>query len=327
MDTRLPLPPYREPLPYEAIQLLPLEGDTSLELALAEQNADNPATEESAPDQKESSAPATTEETPPSLPADSPPKLPNHRKYYSAVNVPLMATIQNEAPFRQTETEAWFHLLDVVNKAAPEQLKKEATPIYDFATIFGQSNYYRGQAIALTGIAKWYMEVKSNPVDNAAGIAKCYQIGFQINAQEDNPMMVYVVDLPADLPRGTADPQDPTRFTLKPGVPFAVEGIFFKSYAHVAGDGEFRLYPALLAKTIRLQPTTAAAEPPTNPMVYLLALLCMGVLFFLGMYFLSVKRKKLQFVIPTSMSPLSIPDVDVNDVDPKEPWPVLPEEK
>lgn len=330
VDTRVPLPAYREPLPYEAVQLLPFDEDSSVDSALAKQEAGSPAAEEADPEKKDSPTAALEVETPPPASSDPSAKLPNHRKYYSAVNVPLLATIQNDAPFRNTETEVWFHLLDVVNKAAPEQLKKEATPIYDFATIFGQSNYYRGQAISLTGIAKWYMEIPSNPKDNAAGIAKFYQVGFQINAQEDNPMMVYVVDLPADMPRGVADPQDPTRFTLKPGVPFAVEGIFFKNYAHVAGDGEFRLYPALLAKTIRLKPTGAAAEPPTNPMVYLLALACLGGVFFLLMYFLSVKRKKISFVIPAATSPLAIDpkDVDLNDsVEPKEQWPVLPEEK
>jgi hypothetical protein len=141
-------------------------------------------------------------------------------------------------------------------------------------------------------------------------------------------MMVYVVDLPADMPRGIADPKDPTLFKLKPGVPFTVEGIFFKSYAHLAGDGEFRLYPALLAKTIRLKPTAVAAEPPTSPMVYLLAIVSMGVLFFLVTYFLSVKRKKLEFVIPTPTAPLTIPEVGNEDAaEPKEQWPVLPEEK
>ncbi len=141
-------------------------------------------------------------------------------------------------------------------------------------------------------------------------------------------MMVYVVDLPANLPRGVADPQDPTRFILKPGVPFAVEGIFFKSYAHAAGDGEFRLYPALLAKTIRLKPAAAAAEPASNPMVYLLVLVCLGMLVSLVTYFLSVKRKKLQFVIPTPTAPLTIPEIaNADSAETKEPWPVLPEEQ
>lgn len=326
VDTRVPLPPYREPLPYEAVQLLPLDEDLSLESALAKQSQENPAAADPSA-AKESPAPPDSGAVPPSVPDVTPPKMLAHGKYYSAVNVPLLATIQNEAPFRQTEAEVWYHLFDVVNKAPPEQLKKESTPIYDFATIFGQSNYYRGQAIAMTGIAKWYMEEKSDPPDNAAGIAKYYQIGFQINAREDNPMMVYVVELPANMPRGVADPKDPTRFSLKPGVPFAFEGIFFKSFAHSAGDGEFRLYPALLAKTIRIQPAAAAAEPPTNPLVYLAVLLGLGMLFFLAMYFLSIKRKKIQFVIPAGASPLSIPEVNVNDADAKEPWPVLPEEK
>ncbi len=275
VDTRAPLPAYREPLPYDAVQLLPFDQDLTVESALAMQETEKNGVAEATAEQKETAesketTPSPTKLEPPPPDKESLPAIPKGRKYYSAVNVPLLATIQNDAPFRQTEAEAWFHLLDIVNKAPPEQLKKEATRIYDFATIFGQSNFYRGQAIAMTGIAKWYMEVKSDPQDNAAGITKYYQIGFQVNDREDNPMMVYVIDLPANMPRGTADPNDPSRFTFKKGVPFAFEGIFFKNFAHLAGDDEFRLYPAMIAKTIRIQPAEANAEPATNPMLYLL---------------------------------------------------------
>ncbi len=130
VDTRVPLPAYREPLPYEAVQLLPFDEDESVESVLAKQGGENPTAADSATEKKESStkkessASPLTGEMPQPIPADPPAKRPDHRKYYSAVNVPLLATIQNEAPFRQTETEVWYHLFDVVNKAPPEQLKK-----------------------------------------------------------------------------------------------------------------------------------------------------------------------------------------------------------
>jgi hypothetical protein len=327
VDTRVPLEPYREPLPFEAVQLLPTDENLTVESALAKQTTDANNTEDSTPPKQNEPVPPSTVDMPPPAVVDLP-KMPEHGKYYSGVNVPLLATIQNEAPFRQTETEVWYHLFDVLSKAAPEQLKKEATPIYDFATIFGQSNYYRGQAISLTGLAKWYMEIKSEPADHAAKLPKYYQIGFQINAREDNPMMVYVIDLPENMPRGKQDPNDPSRFLLKPAVPFTCVGIFFKNYAHAAGDGEFRLYPALLAKTIRLDPAKIADEPPTNPLVYLTALLCIGLLFFLVTYFLSVKRKKLEFKIPTPPGPEAFSGITVNELIPEaqEAWPGLPDE-
>jgi hypothetical protein len=295
-DTRVPLPPFREPLPYEAVQLLPLAEEAKR----SSEQTGNPVP-----------------------PAQKSPE----RKYYSAVNVALLDTIENEAPFRPTETEVWYHLFDVVNKASPEQLKKESTPIDNFATIYGQSNYYRGQAITLRGIARWYTEIKSDPPDNAAGIASFYEIGFAIDAYEDNPMVVYVVDLPATLPRGTPDPNDPARFLLQPGIPFACEGIFFKNRAYLAGDGEFRTMPALVAKTIRIQSAAAGSEPPTNPMVYLSVLLGLGVIFFLAMYLLAGMSRKHPFVISTSTSPLEIPELAVHDAEPKPSWPVLPEEQ
>lgn len=326
VDTRVPLEAYREPLPYEAVQMLPFDENTTVESALAKQAGEKPEAADPSAPAKEDSAPSPAVEMPPPLPKEPPPKMPAHGKYYSAVNVPLLATVQNEAPFRQSENDAWFHLMDVVNKALPEQLKKEATPIYDFATLFGQSNFYRGQAISITGVALRYTEFKSNPPDNAAGIPKYYQIAFQINPREDNPIMAYVINLPADMPRGTPDPTDPDRFILKPGVPFSCEGIFFKNFAHAAGDGEFRLYPALIAKTIRLQPVHAAA-PPTNPMVYLMALLCVGMLFFVVMYFLAAKRKKIEFTIPTPTGSEAFSGIAAADIHPeaKDAWPDLPD--
>ncbi len=331
IDTRVPLEAYREPLPYGAVQMLPVADDATVESNQADETskagAESPQDDPAAP---------MTVKLPPPLPDDKP-KMPDHGKYYSGVNVPLLSNIRNEAPLRYEENEAWYHLFDVVNKAAPEQLKKEATPIYDFATIYGQSKFYRGQAVAMRGLAKWCTEFKSERPDNAAGIKKFYQIGFKIEVGEVNPIVVYVSELPKDLPRGTVDPNDSTRTLYDPVVPFTVEGIFFKNLAYPAGDGEFRYMPALIAKTIRLDPAAAAAVPPTNPLLYLLVLLGLGATLLLAMFFASTKRKKLTFVIPNSIPPLSIPESATNDLpladtrsgdpEPAQAWPTLPDDK
>lgn len=328
IDTRVPLEAYREPLPYGAVQMLPVTDDATVESKQAAETA-------TAGTEQPKDNPATTK-LPPPLPDDKP-KMPDHGKYYSGVNVPLLSSIRNEAPLRHEENEVWYHLFDVVNKAAPEQLKKEATPIYDFATIYGQSNYYRGQAIAMKGLAKWYTEFKSDPPDNAAGIAKYYQIGFQTDPREDNPIAVYCIDLPENFPRGTVDPNDPTRFKFKEGISFSVEGIFYKNLVYSASDGELRRMPALIAKTIRLDPASAAAAPPTNPLLYLLVLLGLGATLLLTMFFASTRRKKLTFVIPNTLPELSIPEHDTNalpladansgDPESAQHWPALPADK
>ena len=327
IDTRMPLEAYREPLPHGAVQMLPTAEKATVESQQAEAAAQAapPLTKESP------AAPGTNETLPPVAEVKS--TMPGHGKYFSGVNAPLLASVKNETLFRQQETEAWFHLFDVVNKAAPEQLKKEATPIYNFATLYGQSNYYRGQAVTMKGLAKWVTEFKSEPPDNAAGIAKYYQIGFQIDSREVNPIAVYVIDLPENLPRGTVDPKDPTRFTFKDGIPFSVAGIFYKNLGYSAGDG-FRFMPALVAKSIQLDPAAIAA-PPTNPVIYLLVLLGLGGALLLAMYFVSAKRKKVEFVIPSTMPTVSIPEPALHDnlfpdsksdadSEHKQPWPALP---
>ncbi len=185
----------------------------------------------------------------------------------------MLATIENEAPFRQTENEVWFHLLDVVNKAAPEQLKKEATPIYDFATIFAPIKLLPRSSDHAERHRQGYTEVPSNPKDNAAGIAKCYQVGFQINAQEDNPMMVVRRRFAGG--HAARNRRSARSHALQAQTRRAVHryrNIFSKLSASCAGTASFVCIHAARQNVFRLKPTAVAAEPATNPMVYLLGL-------------------------------------------------------
>src|SRR5689334_11583516 len=52
VDTRVPLAAYREPLPFEAVQMLPTDENTTVESALAKRAAENP-------DRANSTSPAT----------------------------------------------------------------------------------------------------------------------------------------------------------------------------------------------------------------------------------------------------------------------------
>ena len=173
-------------------------------------------------------SPLAEEQTRPD--ASAPPKkLPD-------VNSEYLAAIHDDTPFRKAESDAWFHLLDVLRATPAETLRAASIGRVSYTQLAQQPRAYRGELVTLRGTVRRAHRVTAP--ENDYDIAEYYQLWLQPEDNPDDPMVVYSLYLPEGFPVGMAVSAE-----------VRIVGFFFKRWSYLAQD-QLRSAPAVLSRTV-----------------------------------------------------------------------------
>ncbi|GAB6165381.1 hypothetical protein JCM19992_13810 [Thermostilla marina] len=186
-----------------------------------------------------------------------------------------LSQVSDDTPFRADEAEPWFRIFALLRQADEAELSPAKYPHVQFATLFRQSEQYRGRPVALRGdiMAASEMPAPKNDI----GIDRYYRLILRPE-NEDDPVVLYVLELPKSFPVAP-------RLTE----PAEVVGVYFKRWVYLAGDG-LRSAPVVLAKTIHWSPRPAAQSAEGPPPVGLIALIS-GIASVLIAYLIYLKTR------------------------------------
>lgn len=175
----------------------------------------------------------------PAAPAEAKLEPPPSSRYFRGVMPNYLEAVRDDSPFSNLEKDAWFNLLDVLNKTELESLKKASKGPVTFVQLYRQSDEYRGELITVRGTLRRVYPVAAPKNDR--GIKSYYQAWL---TPDDNPSsveVVYCLRLPSKCPTGE---------NLSETV--ELTGFYFKRWLYHAQD-TLRTAPVILAPTVEWQ--------------------------------------------------------------------------
>ncbi|HWB10022.1 MAG TPA: hypothetical protein VG826_12390 [Pirellulales bacterium] len=215
--------------------------------------------------------------------------IPPNKRFFDGVRPELLARVRDDTVFRSAESDAFYHLLKILDETGEERLEQASIGRVSFTQLFTQPKEFRGDLVTVDGTVRRVME-KTAP-QNAFGIKGYWQVVLEPE-DRDYPVVIYCLNLPPEFPRGE-----------KLHEPVAVTGFYYRRLAGLSSGREIMTWPLLLSKTLRWQPRLAAAEPggqdqaALNDLAVGLALAVMASLVVVWFVF-SRTRRKTTFVMP-----------------------------
>ncbi|MEX0614223.1 MAG: hypothetical protein WD738_12800 [Pirellulales bacterium] len=175
-----------------------------------------------------------------------PPRVENHaaRKpaadtrpgLYPGVCPELLTAIADNTYFRNSEKEAWFHFIELLQHTPTEQIESAHSVEADYVQLVDQPDFYRGKLVTVYGYVRQVTE--QIPAANDLGIKSYYRVVVQPADGTDWPIFVYCLELPADLSVG-----DDLMSNVK------VTGLFFKKLSYHWEQG-LGTAPVIVAKSV-----------------------------------------------------------------------------
>jgi hypothetical protein len=173
------------------------------------------------------------------LPQERTPEKPAPSRYFRGVMASYLESVHDDCPFRESEKDAWFNLLDVLNKTDEATLQKASIGRVTFVQLFRQSEEYRGDLVTVRGVLRWAHRVTAPK--NDCGIKNYYQTWITPDDNPGNVEAIYCLRLPQGFSTGK-DLHEPVEVT----------GFYFKRWNYRAKD-TLRNTPVILAQTINRQ--------------------------------------------------------------------------
>ena len=167
-------------------------------------------------------------------------------RYFTGVKPEYLDTVRDDTIFRHDEQDAWFHLLQILEKTDQQTLEKASIGRVSFAQLFSQSNDYRGRLVTLYGNVRRAHRLTAPK--NDYGIKRYYQIWFQPEDNPTTPMVVYCLHLPKGFPTG-----------MDVSAETAITGFFFKRWVYKAQDS-LQTAPVVLARTVDWRKPTSQTK-------------------------------------------------------------------
>ncbi|TWT43211.1 hypothetical protein [Botrimarina hoheduenensis] len=156
-----------------------------------------------------------------------------------AIDAPLLATIDDNAPFRAREQTAWFALWQV----AREDTSTSPAPLVGYSQLVAQPKVYRARRVRIRGDVRRIEKVAAG--ENSLGIEQLFRCIVQDAGGGVWPITVYTLE----EPDGVAP------------LPCDLDGWFFKklSYGYEGGVG---ITPVVIAKNITGARTAVTPSAP-----------------------------------------------------------------
>lgn len=163
--------------------------------------------------------------------------------YFPGVHPQYLDAVRDDTVFRAPESDAWFHLLELLEKNTEERLAAASLGPVGYLQLERQPQAYRGRLVTVSGTARSATEVTAPA--NSYGIERYYQIWLQPLRSDPELIVVYALYLPLDFPVGEELDE-----------PITTSGFFFKRWAYPSRSGILTA-PLVLARSITWTP----AEP------------------------------------------------------------------
>ena len=167
--------------------------------------------------------------------------------------------VRDNTLHRGVEQEAWFHLLDILQRTPEPMLQERSTGNASYLQLFQQPGEYRAKLVTVRGSAR--MVSRFPAPRNQYGIDHYFRITLKPQGGPDNPILIYALELPTRFPV----PQAP-QMHVNVREEIACNGYFFKRLVFRSRDG-LRTAPLILARLPRWYPAPVkqSASSP-NPM-------------------------------------------------------------
>lgn len=179
------------------------------------------------------------------------------RAYFPGVHAQYFDAVRDDTVFRAAESDAWFHLLELLEQNTDERLAAASSGPVGYLQLNRQPQAYRGQLVTVSGTARSAKEVAAP--ENSYGIERYYQIWLQPLRSDPELIVLYALHLPLDFPLGEELDQ-----------PVSATGFFFKRWAYSSRSGILTA-PLVLARSIEWQPAPPAAPLASSEEQVLLA--------------------------------------------------------
>jgi len=214
--------------------------------------------------------------------------------------------VRDNTVFRAAEHDAWFRLLERLDRQDAEELRQSSTGRVGFLQLYRQPKEYRGRLVTVQGQLKLGHHRQSQP--NIYGITDYYHL-WLVPTGATSPIKICCLELPNGFPDVKAIEAAGEKPTLAEDA--EVTGYFFKRWAYRAVDGT-RLAPVLLAKAPRWEPqaqTSFVSEELPGPTFWivliggscLLGIAIAVVIFRLSSRSMPQKDRPEQFQIPSQI--------------------------
>ena len=216
--------------------------------------------------------------------------VPQDKKFFPGVDAELLGEVRDDTAFRSAESGAFHHLLAILQKTDEQEIEQASTGEVGFTQLFTQPKEFRGELVTIAGTVRRNESLRA--VKNDYGIERYFRLTVEPSDRAE-PMLIYCLELPAELPVGENLHQ-----------PIKATGFFYKRQAGMAGDG-IRTWPLVLAKTVRwVAPPAAAAPAPADPVSPTLAVV-VSIVFALAVVWFVLGRtaRGTKFRIPAAGDP------------------------
>jgi hypothetical protein len=165
--------------------------------------------------------------------------------YFPGVHAQYLDAVRDDTVFRAPESDAWFHLLELLEKNTDERLASASSGPVGYLQLDRQPQAYRGRLVTVSGTARSATEVTAP--ENSYGIERYYQIWVQPQRSDPELIVVYTLHVPLDFPLGKELDQ-----------PISAVGFFFKRWAYPSRSGILTA-PLVLARSIQWTPSEPTA--------------------------------------------------------------------
>ncbi len=166
-------------------------------------------------------------------------------RYFPGVEPLLLESIQDNRTYRY-DGEAWFHLLDILNRTEQSVLEAHSRGRAQYRQLTKQSNEYRGELWTIQGTIR--RVVRKPARENDFGIEGFYELWCSPSDSPTWPIVIHCLYLPEGFPEGDDI-----------YVETSVTGFYFKRWPYQSTDYAGRVAPLILARTPSWQP-----PPPVN---------------------------------------------------------------
>ncbi len=164
----------------------------------------------------------------------------------------LSNVVDNVAGLDPRETDALYHLLEILAGAEPDAIRAAGAEPVTHLQLWEQSAAYRGKLVSMQGEIKLVMP-RTFP-ENDYGLTTYYEVWMRPEGTT-NPVVIWTLELPADFPVGD-----------KLEEPASVTAFYYRRWWYMAGDKKRpqtlkdRLAPMLVARGVDWSPR----PPPSD---------------------------------------------------------------
>jgi len=170
------------------------------------------------------------------------------RDLFPGIRREPLASIKDNTYFRNSETQAWFHFFDVLQRTPLEQISSAHGVEVDYTQLIDQPETYRGRLVSIKGTVR--QVTRQTPAPNDLGIDSYDRVVIQPADGVPWPIFVYCLEMDADRPERSA---------LMGSV--QVTGLFFKNLSYSWQDG-LGTAPVLVSRSLNYSESTTGA--PNN---------------------------------------------------------------